>query len=103
VAGRPIFFTPLHDLEAGNASSLMRFRGQESESQALEAMSVIEADLESGVLLVPPPGGPIPCSSAARLAVAFLSFAPQPATVPFPLPPALAMPNIKVFRRFRSP
>ncbi len=69
VAGRPTFFTPLHELEVVNALNLMRFRGQATESQVLAAMNVIEADLESGVLVAPPAGWPIPFPVAARLAL----------------------------------
>jgi len=53
VSGRPVFFTPLHELELGNALSLMRFRGQASEEQVLAAMNLIQADLSSGVLVAP--------------------------------------------------
>ena len=70
VSGRPIFFTPLHELELSNALNLMRFRQQASEAQVIAAMNLIQADLGSGVLVAPPATWQIPFQHAAQLAMA---------------------------------
>ena len=70
VSGRPIFFTPLHELELSNALSLMRFRQQASEAQVIAALNLIQADLTSGVLVGTAATWQIPFQFAAQLAMA---------------------------------
>jgi predicted nucleic acid-binding protein len=53
VAGRPMFYTPLHELELTNALNQKRFHGQATEGQVAGALGLIQADLGSGVLLAP--------------------------------------------------
>lgn len=53
VAGRSIFYTPLHELELTNALNQKRFHGQATERQATAALGLIQADLASGVLVAP--------------------------------------------------
>ena len=53
VAGRPVFYTPLHELELTNALNQKRFHGQATEDQVAAALGLIQADLASGVLMAP--------------------------------------------------
>lgn len=53
VAGRPVFYTPLHELELANALNQKRFHGQATEEQVAAALRLIQADLASGVLVAP--------------------------------------------------
>lgn len=53
VAGRPVFYTPLHELELTNALNQKRFHGQAAEMQVTAALGLIQADLASGVLAAP--------------------------------------------------
>ena len=53
VAGRPVFYTPLHELELTNALNQKRFYGQAADMQVAAALGLIQADLASGVLLAP--------------------------------------------------
>jgi predicted nucleic acid-binding protein len=69
VSGRPVFFTPLHELELSNALNLMRFRKQASEAQVIASMDLVQADLGSGVLVAPPATWQIPFQFAAQLAM----------------------------------
>jgi predicted nucleic acid-binding protein len=54
VAGRPLFYTPLHELELTNALNQKRFHKQASELQVKAALSLIQSDLATGVLVAPP-------------------------------------------------
>jgi hypothetical protein len=51
VAGLPILFTALHELEFTNALHLKLFHQNASPAQVQAAMALVEADLKSGVLL----------------------------------------------------
>ena len=53
VASRPVFYTPLHELELTNALNQKRFHGQATEEQVTAALALIQADLASGVLVAP--------------------------------------------------
>lgn len=53
VAGRPVFYTPLHELELTNALNQKRFHQQATEVQANAALALIRADLAAGVLVSP--------------------------------------------------
>lgn len=53
VAGRPICFNPLHELEFTNALHLKLFHRSATSAQALAATGLVEADVKSGVLLSP--------------------------------------------------
>lgn len=50
VQGRPLFFTPLHELEMTNALQLKVFSKSATADQATAARALIAADLQSGVL-----------------------------------------------------
>jgi len=51
VAGRPICFNPLHELEFTNALGLKLFHRSASPPQVQAAAALVEADVTSGVLL----------------------------------------------------
>lgn len=51
VAGRPVFYTPLHELELTNALNQKRFHQQATEAQVTAALALIQADLATGVLV----------------------------------------------------
>ncbi len=51
VAGQPICFNPLHELEFTNALHLKLFHRGATPTQVQEAMALVEADKKSGVLL----------------------------------------------------
>lgn len=51
VQGRPLLFTPLHELEMTNALHLKVFSKSAKTSQAAAARALVAADLESGVLV----------------------------------------------------
>jgi len=51
VAGLPIFFTPLHELEFTNALHLKIFHKNATAAQVQAAEALVEADVKSGVLL----------------------------------------------------
>jgi predicted nucleic acid-binding protein len=51
VAGKPIFFNPLHELELTNALHLKLFHRTASPAQVQAAAGLVEADMKSGVLL----------------------------------------------------
>ncbi len=53
VTGRPMFYTPLHELELTNALNQKCFHQQAAEAQVTAALALIQADLASGVLVVP--------------------------------------------------
>ena len=53
VAGRPVIYTPLHELELANALNQKRFHQQATERQVTAALALIQADLASGVLVAP--------------------------------------------------
>ncbi|MGD1084661.1 MAG: type II toxin-antitoxin system VapC family toxin [Verrucomicrobiota bacterium] len=53
VAGRPICFNPLHELEFINALHLKIFHRSASPSQVKAAAGLVEADVKSGVLRRP--------------------------------------------------
>lgn len=53
VAGRPVFYTPLHELELTNALNQKRFHRQASEAQVKAALALVQSDLTSGVLTAP--------------------------------------------------
>lgn len=53
IAGRPVFYTPLHELELTNALTQKRFHQQATEQQVAAALALIQADLVSGVLVAP--------------------------------------------------
>jgi predicted nucleic acid-binding protein len=55
VAGRPIFYTPIHELELTNALNLKRFHKDAKAHQVTAALALIETDLSSGVLVAPAP------------------------------------------------
>lgn len=50
VAGRPVFYTPLHELELTNALNQKRFHRQASEAQVRAVLALVQSDLTSGVL-----------------------------------------------------
>lgn len=54
VAGRAMFYTPLHELELTNALNQKRFHGHATAAQVNAALAVIQSDLSSGVLVAPP-------------------------------------------------
>lgn len=54
VAGRAMFYTPLHELELTNALNQKCFHGQAIETQVNAALALIQSDLASGVLVTPP-------------------------------------------------
>ena len=51
VQGRPLFFTPLHELEMTNALQLKVFSKSATAAQAAAARALVAADLQSGVLV----------------------------------------------------
>ena len=51
VAGKPICFNPLHELEFTNALHLKLFHRGATPAQAQAAAALVEADVKSGVLL----------------------------------------------------
>jgi hypothetical protein len=51
VAGKPICFNPLHDLEFVNALHLKLFHRNATASQVQAARALVKADVKSGVLL----------------------------------------------------
>ena len=69
VAGRPVFYTPLHELELTNALNQKRFHGQAAEMQVAAALGLIQADLASGVLVAPDSVWQTHFQSAVRLSM----------------------------------
>jgi predicted nucleic acid-binding protein len=53
IAGRPICFNPLHELEFTNALHLKLFHRSATAAQVQAAAGLVEADVQSGVLLPP--------------------------------------------------
>lgn len=53
VAGTPVFYTPLHELELTNALNQKRFHLNATEAQVNAALGLIQADLATGVLVAP--------------------------------------------------
>ena len=51
MAGRPILFTPLHELEFTNALSQKSFHGQATPAQIKAALALIQTDLAAGTLV----------------------------------------------------
>jgi predicted nucleic acid-binding protein len=51
VAGKPICYSPLHELEFTNALHLKLFHRSASPAQVQAAAALVEADVKSGVLL----------------------------------------------------
>lgn len=51
VAGRPIYFSPLHELEFTNALHLKLFQRSANPDQVQAAAALVEADVKSGVLI----------------------------------------------------
>lgn len=54
VAGRPLCFTPLHELEFTNALTQKAFRGQATPAQINAALALIQSDLAAGTLVAAP-------------------------------------------------
>jgi len=69
VAGRPMFYTPLHELELTNALNQKRFHKQATEPQVNAALGLIQADLASGVLVAPASAWQTHFQSATRLSM----------------------------------
>ena len=69
VAGRSVFFTPLHELELTNALNQKRFHGQANEAQVKAALALIHSDLASGVLVAPPTSWQTHFQSAVQLSL----------------------------------
>ncbi len=69
VAGRPIFFTPLHELEATNALALKVFQGQATGAQVAASLTLFQADLASGALVAPTSLWQVHIQSAIQLAL----------------------------------
>ena len=71
VAGRAMFYTPLHELELEltNALNQKRFHGQATEAQVNAALALIQSDLASGVLVAPPPIWQTHFQSATQLSL----------------------------------
>lgn len=69
VAGRPVFYTPLHELELTNALNQKRFHQQATEAQVTAALALIQADLASGVLVAPAPVWQTHFQSAVQLSM----------------------------------
>jgi predicted nucleic acid-binding protein len=53
VAGKQMYFSPLHELEFTNALHLKIFHGSATSAQTKAAESLVEADVKSGVLSKP--------------------------------------------------
>jgi hypothetical protein len=51
VAGKPVCFNPLHELEFTNALHLKLFHSQATPIQVQAAAALVEADVKSGVLM----------------------------------------------------
>jgi predicted nucleic acid-binding protein len=51
IQGRPVCFTPLHELEFVNALQLKVFFNSASAAQVVAARSLVESDLRSGILV----------------------------------------------------
>jgi predicted nucleic acid-binding protein len=73
VAGRPLFYTPLHELELTNALNQKRFHGQATELQVNAALALIQSDLITGVLVVPPTIWQTHFQSATQLSMSHTS------------------------------
>jgi predicted nucleic acid-binding protein len=52
IAGKPVCFTPLHELEFVNALHLKVFAKSATTAQVASARALVEGDLRSGVLVV---------------------------------------------------
>jgi len=71
VAGKPMFYTPLHELELTNALNQKRFHKQATELQVNAALALIHSDLASGVLVAPPTIWQSHFQSATRLSMSY--------------------------------
>lgn len=71
VANRPMFYTPLHELELTNALNQKRFHQQATEAQVTAALSLIQDDLASGVLIAPISVWQTHFQSAVQLSLAY--------------------------------
>lgn len=69
VAGRAMFYTPLHELELTNALNQKRFHGQATETQVKAALALIQGDLAFGVLVAPPTSWQTHFQSAVQLSL----------------------------------
>jgi predicted nucleic acid-binding protein len=69
VAGRAVFYTPLHELELTNALNQKRFHGQATEAQVNAARALIQSDITFGVLVAPPTIWQMHFQSATQLSL----------------------------------
>ncbi len=69
VAGRAVYYTPLHELELTNALSLKRFQKNATETQVSAALALIQADLATGVLIAPTSSWQTHFQSAIQLSI----------------------------------
>ena len=69
VAGRPVFYTPLHELELTNALNQKRFHRQASGAQVAAALALVQSDLASGVLMAPASLWSVHFQSAVQLSM----------------------------------
>lgn len=69
VAGRSMFYTPLHELELANALNQKRFHKQATELQVKAALALIQSDLAIGVLVAAPANWQTHFQSATQLSM----------------------------------
>ena len=69
VAGRSVYFPPLHELELANALNQKRFHQNATEAQVNAALGLIQADLATGVLVAPSSVWQIHFQSAVQISM----------------------------------